>query len=239
MIGGVGALGGAKFGNAVSRIASPVGWLFLGLGFVATAVLPMMPFAYYLSGVIAWLVTAVEAMAASSMWCLLALTPARGGDLVGTNRQGMMLLLATFLKPPLIVLGLIACYVVMSVGVGLLRVTFSGIFVIMAPDWSASNILIAAGLLVVYVVLLYSIVMNCCSFITGVGDAVMEWINVKASALGRNDVADDTARQLNPQGRTMQNLLDAPSRIDRAQQSRDREPNKRLTRMAAARFERS
>lgn len=238
MIGGVGVLGGSKFGNAVSRIASPLGWLFLGLGFVATAWLPMMPFAYYLSGVIAWLVTAVEAMAASSMWCLLALTPARGGDLVGTNRQGMMLLLATFLRPPLVVLGLIACYVVMSVGVGLLRVTFSGIFVIMAPDWSASNILIAAGLLVVYVVLLYSIVMNCCSFITGIGDAVMEWINVRASALGRNTIADDTAHHLNPQGRAMQNLLDAPSRIERAQQSKDREPNKRLTRMAVARFER-
>lgn len=240
LLGGpMGSQTGAMAGNAVSRIASPLGWLFLSLGFVATAWLPMMPFAYYLSGVIAWLVTAVEAMAASSMWCLLALTPARGGDLVGTNRQGMMLLLATFLRPPLVVLGLIACYVVMSVGVGLLRVTFSGIFVIMAPDWSASNILIAAGLLVVYVVLLYSIVMNCCSFITGVGDAVMEWINVRASALGRNTIADDTARQLNPQGRAMQNLLDAPSRIERAQQSKDREPNKRLTRMAVARFERS
>ena len=234
-----GPLGGVAanmLGGAISKIASPLGSLFLVLGFVATAFLPFLPFAYYFAGVVAWIVMAIEAMAASSMWCLLALLPARGGDLVGSNRQGMMLMLAAFLRPPLMVLGLIACYVVMAVSVGLLRLVFVVVFLIMAPDWGLSNLIIAAGLLVIYVLLLYSVVINCCSFITGVGDAVMEWINVRASVLGRNTIADDMTGSLNPRGIAAQNLIGVPSRLAQAKPAL---VNQAITRRVKARFDRS
>lgn len=192
------AWGGYKAGKAVQGALYPVAKILLVLGFVGMVVLPFMPFAYYMSGVFAWLVMAVEALIASSLWCLLALTPSRNDSLVGDNRQGLMLLIAVFMRPILMIVGLIFCYVLMFIGMQLLDVLFGGVFMLMTPGDSVFDILTAAGMIGMYMVMVTIVVMFCCSLITGLGDAVMGWVGVQASVLGKNAIADNFANVTNP-----------------------------------------
>lgn len=193
---------GYKAGKAVQGMLYPVAKIFLVLGFVAMVILPFLPLAYYMSGVFAWIIMAVEALVAISLWCLLALTPSRADSLVGDNRQGLTLLIAVFLRPILMIVGLMFCYVLMFVGIQLLDVLFGGVFMLMAPGESIWDILTAAGMLGMYMLMVSIVVMFCCSLITGLGDGVMAWIGVQTGMLGKNAIADNFSNIMNPSGIT-------------------------------------
>lgn len=113
-----------------------VGWLkpiLFGLtsvlliaGIMLGYYLPLYPYFVFMFGVVGWLITVVETMVAAPMVCL-GLTHPEGHDFLGKAEQALMLLLNVFIRPVLMVIGLIVAMVMMYVTLRILNAGFVGI----------------------------------------------------------------------------------------------------------------
>jgi conjugal transfer/type IV secretion protein DotA/TraY len=125
---GAAMTGGAVAGNAAGKLAggdtaiivtanllTPAFYaLFLpllGAG-ISLAMIPMIPALMWGMGIVGYVILLVEAVFGSTVWMLAHLHPE--GDALGKGSQGYMLLLQLFLRPPLMVLGLIASIALMT-----------------------------------------------------------------------------------------------------------------------------
>lgn len=98
---------------------------FWGAGFVLGFYVPMYPYIIYTFGVIGWIIAVIEAMVAAPLICF-GLTHPEGHDFLGEAKQAGMLLLSVFLRPALMVMGLIGAMILSYVSLRLLIYTFSG-----------------------------------------------------------------------------------------------------------------
>lgn len=201
LTGQIGASIVAVAASYVADMISYFGYALLILGIIMAIMLPFLPFVYFLSGVIGWVIMAIEAVVAAPIWILLTFAPHRSGDIIGTNKQGMLLMVGVFFRPVLMIIGLLACFLVMRIGLDFVNVMFTGIYMIIAPDFAISNMFLAFGLIGMYVLTLITLVANSSALITGLGDAVMEFIGVRVAMLGQNSIATQTENALNPLGR--------------------------------------
>lgn len=199
--GQVGVTMAAAAGTYLGNIVSYLGYGILLLGVILAVLLPFLPFVYFLSGVIGWIIMSIEAMVAAPLWTLLTFAPHRSGDFIGTNKQGLLLLIAVFFRPVLLVIGLIACFIAMRVGIDLVNTLFSGVYMFYSADSSVTNLFLAMGLVGMYVLTLLVLVSNCCAITTGLGDTIMEFIGVNAGRLGQNSIGAQFDGTLNPSGR--------------------------------------
>ena len=85
-----------------------VGFFAAGAGLVYYV--PMFPFFIYLFAIVGWFIAVIEGMAAVSLVCL-GLTHPEGHDFLGKSDKAIMLVLGLFLRPVLIVIGLIAAMI--------------------------------------------------------------------------------------------------------------------------------
>lgn len=186
----IGGFVDASFGPVLSAAT----WFFFAATFILGVVIPFLPIGYFLSGAVAWVIMAIEAVVAGPLWVLLMLAPSRENDFIGTNRQGLLLLIGVFLRPGLMVLGLVACYVVMWVGLNITGLFFSALY----GASSVQSVVIMIGLLAMYVLTALVVVMNCAGLITQLGDAIMDWVGVRVSQLGRNNIGEGIAGAVDP-----------------------------------------
>lgn len=167
-------------GQAATAFLVPVLTGIVGALFVSGATLaiyvPLIPYILFVFGAIGWLIFVVEAMIAAPL-VALGVTHPEGHDFMGKSEQSMMILLSVFLRPVLMVMGLLTGMVLSFVA---LRVLNSGFF------YMASNVLRLGGglalpfifvaVIVVYVSLVVSLVNQAYSLIYVIPDRVMRWI---------------------------------------------------------------
>src|SRR5207248_3877052 len=128
------------------------------------------PYILFLFGGIGWFISVLEAMVAAPL-VALGITHPKGHDLLGRSEQSIMLLLGIFLKPVLMVIGLLAAMVLTRVTFGLLNSGFYGVMRDIFTQYNVSDgiamgpILLTA-FLVVYIVLVMSLAKACFSLIT-------------------------------------------------------------------------
>lgn len=201
--------------NAQTPISALLSWVkpllmvvaggLWGAGFVLAYYVPLYPYFIYTFGVIGWIIVVIEAMVAAPLICF-GLTHPEGHDFLGEAKQALMLLLGVFLRPVLMVIGLIAGMVLSYVSLRIIVYTFSGL----ASDLFAStpssgaatgDILSAAGtlmwnsvkdsgsisgvvmsllvfplVLVIFTMLVYVVTTQCFSLIFALPDNVLRWI---------------------------------------------------------------
>lgn len=87
---------------------------------------PLYPFIVYTFAVLGWLAVVIEAMIAAPL-IALGLTHPEGHDFLGQSQQAMMLMVAVFLRPVLVVIGLIISMIVSYVALKIINYGFSGI----------------------------------------------------------------------------------------------------------------
>ena len=111
----------AGFCNSVSpaglMFKTAMGWLKSIMMLITTAMLvpgailayylPMYPFAVFTFAAIGWFAMVIEGMAAAPLVCF-GMTHPEGHDFLGKGEQALMLILGIFLRPTLLVIGLIA-----------------------------------------------------------------------------------------------------------------------------------
>lgn len=135
--------------NWVKPLLMVLAGAFWAAGFILGFYVPMYPYLIYTFGIIGWLIAVIEAMVAAPLVCY-GLTHPEGHDLLGEAKQALVLLLGIFLRPVLMVVGLIAAMILSYVSLRILIYTFSGfatdLFYVTAPSAGpASNSVIGAA----------------------------------------------------------------------------------------------
>ena len=124
---------GSGIGDAAMSLMSwmkamvmPIIALLIVSGVILTIYLPLYPYLLYTFGIISWFIAVIEAMVAAPLVCF-GLTHPEGHDFLGEAKQAMMLLLGVFLRPVLMVIGLIASMILSYVAYKVVIFTFSSI----------------------------------------------------------------------------------------------------------------
>lgn len=118
-----GAVGSAM--QSVSSILLSVGTITLTMGFMLFYVLPFMPFLYFFFAVGGWIKGLFEAMIGVPLWALAHLRIDGQGLPGDAAKTGYYLILEIFLRPILIVFGLLASVIIFAAMVKVLNEIFS------------------------------------------------------------------------------------------------------------------
>lgn len=204
---------GVMFTNMVSWV-KPV---ILGIagalvvpGIILGYYLPLYPFIVFTFGAIGWLILVIESMVAAPL-VAFGLTHPEGHDFLGRAEQALILILSVFLRPVLMVMGLIAGMLVSYVAFRFVVYGFTGIlhsvFVQSGTGTGATSVLDAASrasvlttgagggnvlaefivlptLLVIFSMIVYTITQHCFSLIYSLPDNIMQWIGSQAKQDG-------------------------------------------------------
>ncbi|MBA2654538.1 MAG: DotA/TraY family protein [Gammaproteobacteria bacterium] len=156
--------------------------IFYVLGATFAYYVPLIPFIIFVFSAVGWLIAVIEAMVAAPL-VALGITHPEGHDLLGKSEQAIMLLLSVFLRPVLMVIGLVAGMILSRV---VLRFLNSGFFGIVF-DIGDFNLFAFVSILVVYCMLLVAVVNQSFSLIYVIPDRVMRWLGVSEQSTGAQE----------------------------------------------------
>lgn len=177
------------FGSAVAT-------LMFTQGFVLGVYLPFLAFLFYTLGVLGWLISVIEAMLAAPL-IALGITHPRGHDILGQSEQSLMMMVNTFTKPILLVLGMVFAIKSSHILLDMLNHSFSYAMLeyadllfgkdtgrLLVPEYTNQIISIASflGVFLVYTYMAYMALEVSYSLIVRLPDRLMKW----AGAMGDN-----------------------------------------------------
>lgn len=189
------------FAGAVSGAALSIAMIGLGVGIVLFYVIPLMPFLYFFFAVGGWVMGIFEAMVGIPLWALAHLKIDGDGFPTRASMNGYYLLLEIFIRPILIVFGLIAA---VAIFYALVR-TLNNVF-----DLAVSNLTgfdkgaaatVASGNMgsvsfyrgimdqlfftVLYAIVVYMTGQACFKLIDKIPNSVLRWMSAGVSGFGR------------------------------------------------------
>ncbi|MDP1573577.1 MAG: DotA/TraY family protein [Coxiellaceae bacterium] len=106
-------------------------------GVILSFYVPMYPFAVFTFAVIGWIMMVVEGMAAAPLICV-GVTHPEGHDFLGKGEQALMFFLGIFVRPSLLVIGLIASMLVSFIAFQILLAGYAHIWSALPTLWAAS-----------------------------------------------------------------------------------------------------
>lgn len=122
-------------------------------GLTIAYVLPMIPYAMWIAGVIGWLIMVCEAVIAVPLWMLAHMTT-NGEGLHGKAQQGYALLFNVVFRPVLMLFGLFLGYFIFDASCWLIRQTFGiAAGMVLGNGWPVINMLGVVVLLAIFVLL--------------------------------------------------------------------------------------
>ena len=185
---------GATLGlsGGFSRALESVGFLLsfmaitlLAAGAMMAFYIPMIPFISWVTGLIKWISSIVEAMIAAPIWGAAHIHP-DGDDAVGRAGPGYFIALAMFMRPTLMIFGLFCAIAVANPVAhyvnGGFMMAVSG-----AMHDSANGLGALVAYSVIYVIIMTTVLHAVFALINWVPDTVMRWMG---SAVGMHGVAD-------------------------------------------------
>ncbi len=174
-------------------------------GFLLAYYVPMYPYFIYIFGVIGWIIAVIEAMVAAPLVCF-GLTHPEGHDMLGEAKQALMLLLGIFLRPTLMVIGMIAGMILSYVALHIVIYSLTGfltdLFAGPSSGMASGNVLSTASafsnrvisnngfggfvagvmafplVMVVFTMMIYTVTTYAFSLIYMLPDYVMRWIGM-------------------------------------------------------------
>ncbi|EKD70440.1 MAG: Defect in organelle trafficking protein, partial [uncultured bacterium] len=176
----------------------PLIYLFMGLMVTVGASLgiyvPLIPYVVFTMGAVGWFMSTVEAMVAGPLVALGILSPSGHHELMGKAEPAIMLLFNIFLRPSLMIFGLIASMFLAMVSVALINAGFGTAITGMAATAGggktggavalAANPLALVFILCAYVSLIIAVLNKCFSMIHVLPERVTVWISGHGGAAG-------------------------------------------------------
>jgi defect-in-organelle-trafficking protein DotA len=163
--------------------------LLLTTGFMMAYYIPLIPFMIFTFSAMGWLIGVIESMIAAPLVALGIAHP-EGNPLMGKAEPALMLITNIFLRPSLMVIGLI-CGIIMSyVAVWLLNIGFMAASQIVFQNAQGISWYLAwAALMLLYTILVITILNKVFTLIHLIPDNIMRWLSGGAgAALGSIEV---------------------------------------------------
>lgn len=212
-------------GYAASSLMMTVAGLGLMVGFILFYLIPFMPFLYFFFAAGAWLKGLFEAIIGAPLWALGHLRIDGEGMAGEAARDGYFMVLEIFLRPILIIFGLLASMIIFSAMVKVLHQIFGEVLNSL-PASSENTVTCfsdtAAGYsnvrgpiddlfyTIVYAIVVYLIATSSFKLIDGIPKSIMRWIGEEVSAFGDqdSDAADGLIQQVSIGGAGLSARLD-------------------------------
>ena len=168
-------------GPAAHTVQSVISTLVLGVagflyaqGVMLAIYLPLIPFVLFLVGGIGWFISVLEAMVAAPLVAIGLVWPDAQNEVLGRAEPAIMLILNLFLRPSLMIIGLLAGIMMCWVG---FKLTNLGFMTMIAHGSIMFEYLFGWFVLgFIYAMLLITIAKKCFSLIHQVPDKVLMWI---------------------------------------------------------------
>ena len=166
-------------GEAAAAIGAMFGLVvitFFAAGFMLVFMFPLIPFFRFFFGIVAWLMALMEAVIAVPLLALAHLTPEGDGLPGQAARQGYMYIFGLFVRPVLMVFGLMAGLLIFYIATSYMNMFFT---VAIASTGGISNHHTTEARLVfsiMYVVVLYVMANTCFKMIDYLPDHALQWM---------------------------------------------------------------
>lgn len=165
-------------GAAAAAIFGFFAFLFLTIGVTLGFILPLIPFMHFFFASVAWGLVLLEAIVAMPLVALAHLNPEGDGLPGGMAKQAYFMLLGLFMRPVLIVFGLIVSLLIFMMAMFLLNKLFAVTVVGtggMAQGYATVTRMVYTF---IYVFLAYTCAINCFKVVDQLPEAVFRWISI-------------------------------------------------------------
>ena len=184
ILSGIGALLEAISGFIFTIVLSLV-----ALGVTLAVVIPMTPFMLWVMGIAGLLVLILESLVACMIWAVMLMHPSGEGITSDQSRNGLMILLNLFMRPSLMLMGMVGGIFLVDPVVSFVNDMFFYVFRSTQAS-TVTGLFITFGFISLYCTLILSIVKKAFSLIHVIPDAVLAWIGGSVHNLGMSDAAD-------------------------------------------------
>jgi conjugal transfer/type IV secretion protein DotA/TraY len=151
-----------------------IGYLIV-MGGILAVYIPLIPYVVFTFGAIGWLISVVEAMVAGPLVALGIISPSGQHELLGKAEPALMLIFNIFLRPSLMIFGLIAALLMASVVMTMINTLFwPVVFVRVGLMGGLLSIFMIMG---AYVMLAFAALNKVFSAINVIPQQVMRWIS--------------------------------------------------------------
>lgn len=147
--------------------------ILISLGGMLAVYVPLIPYIVFLVGAIGWLLAVIETMVAGPLVAIGIISPSGQHELLGKAEPALMLLFNVFLRPSLMIFGLLAAIYLASVVVTMINAAF----------WSVASAIGGLGdpltsilFIAAYVMIIVSALNKCFAAIHIIPQQVMSWI---------------------------------------------------------------
>lgn len=174
IFGGLLGVGWGALLTMLNFITAPIMALFgalFGVGVLWGFYVPLIPFIVFTMGAIGWIILVIEAMVAAPLMAIGVLHPEGKHTVFGEAHAGIMLIAGVFLRPSLMIIGLVAALIMSYVVVIMITVGFTPVGI------SLSKSIIGLISMMIFFTMFVLIGINkAFSLIHILPDRVMRWI---------------------------------------------------------------
>jgi conjugal transfer/type IV secretion protein DotA/TraY len=188
---------GRALGEMIGSFFVTMGMATMAMSFVLYYVIPFMPFIYFIFAVGAWVKAIFEAMVGMPLWALAHIRIDGEGMPGQAATQGYFLILEIFLRPILIVFGLLASIQVFSALVAVMNEIFLLVTANLGGfDKASEEAAIGISMVnyarnpldqffftAIYVILCYMLGLGCFKLVDNIPDAITRWLGVAISPM--------------------------------------------------------
>ena len=171
---------GAGAAQVAGGILGFLGLIFFACGFTLAYFLPLIPFIKFFFNAVSWIATVLEAVVMVPLIALAHINPEGDGLPGASAKSAYFFILNIFLRPVLMVFGLICGFLVFMTAVAFLNTLYMTAVAgaLIGTDVGNNNHLVVSRLIfsIMYVVLLYIAANNSFKLIHAFGDNALLWI---------------------------------------------------------------
>ena len=176
--------------------------LLIGMGGMLGVYVPLIPYVLFTFGALGWFISTIEAMVAGPLVALGILVPGGQHDILGKSEPALMLLFNIFLRPSLMIFGLIGALLLSSVAIIMLNAAF-GVVITSIADLGgqgkaagaaalAANPLQTLLFFVAYIFLIVTLLHKSFALIHIIPENVMRWIGGQGERYGEAEALGET-----------------------------------------------
>jgi conjugal transfer/type IV secretion protein DotA/TraY len=189
----VGTLASAKgeVDSGLAQIVATLSVVFFTCGFMLAYYLPLIPFFHFLFNSLTWALSLFEAVIAIPLVALAHLNP-EGDGLPGGAKQAYYFIFNIFLRPVLMIFGLIAAYLLFFIAVSYMNSLYLQAIAGSGALNNGNGSLVKLVYSVLYVLMLYMCANNCFKLISFLPENALRWMG--QSGLSYGNITGDPAQ---------------------------------------------
>lgn len=182
----------AMFADMLTPLVLALGGFLYAQGAVLGVFVPLIPYVTFLTGVIGFMLSCVESIAAAPLVAMGLIFPETKDEIWGRAAPAYMLILNLFLRPSLMIIGFAAAMILMWIMTEVINV---GFYALLGGTFQIESMFGFVSIMFVYVAIFTYIVTEVYSLINVVPNRVLAWVGDQSMGVKPAKEAIGAAKQ--------------------------------------------